>query len=166
MIQLYNDDCYEKIKDIPDNSVDLVIIDPPYLYTTATWGGAFGYKNRSYHAEYDSVSQHTPLDQRKRKNREELRVISSGFNYGLFDELCRTLKEKGYDLYIITKKQDDELSVGLFNLSIDECLDPVVELADSFGSAEFINCSGELKGDKIYLSDLNPYTFSAIILKK
>lgn len=70
------------------------------------------------------------------------------------------------DLYIITKKQDDELSVGLFNLSIDECLDPVVELADGFGSAEFINCSGELKGDKIYLSDLNPYTFSAIILKK
>lgn len=85
-------DCYEKIKDIPDKSVDLVVIDPPYLYTSAKGGGAFGSKNRSYHAEYDSVSQHTPLDERKRKNREEIKVISSGFNYGLFDELCRTLK--------------------------------------------------------------------------
>ena len=92
-ISLYNADCYEKIKDISDNSVDLVIIDPPYLYTTAKGGGAFGSKKRSYHAEYDSVSQHTPLDQRKRKNREEIRVISSGFNYGLFDELCRVLKK-------------------------------------------------------------------------
>lgn len=62
MIELYNADCYEKIKDIPDNSVDLVIMDPPYLYTTAKGGGASGSKNRSYHAEYDSVSQHTPLD--------------------------------------------------------------------------------------------------------
>ena len=93
MIQLFNDDCYEKIKDIPDNSVDLVIIDPPYLYTSAQGGGAFGPKNRSYHAEYDSVSQHTPLDLRKHKNREEIRVISSGFNYGLLDELCRVLKK-------------------------------------------------------------------------
>ena len=70
------------------------------------------------------------------------------------------------DLFIITKKQDDELSVGLFNFSIDECLDPVVELSAEYSTAEYINCSGELKGDKIYLSDLAPYTFSAIILKK
>lgn len=70
------------------------------------------------------------------------------------------------DLYIIIKKQDEELSVGFFNLSIDECLDPVVELAENYTSAEYINCSGELKGDRIFLSDLPPYTFSAIILKK
>ena len=70
------------------------------------------------------------------------------------------------DLYMITKKQDGELSAGLFNLSIDECLDPIVELSEEYISAEFINCSGELKGDKVYLSDLAPYTFSAIILKK
>ena len=92
-VELYCGDCYEKIKDIPDNSVDLVVIDPPYLYTTGGGGGAFGSKKRSYHAEVDSVSQHTPLDDRKRRSREEIRVISSGFNYGLFDELCRTLKK-------------------------------------------------------------------------
>lgn len=27
-------DCYKVIKEIPDNSIDLVIIDPPYLFQT------------------------------------------------------------------------------------------------------------------------------------
>lgn len=30
MIDLKQGDCFELLKDIPDNSVDLVIIDPPY----------------------------------------------------------------------------------------------------------------------------------------
>lgn len=30
MIQLYNADCLEKMKDIPDGSIDLVLTDPPY----------------------------------------------------------------------------------------------------------------------------------------
>ena len=30
---IYNEDCYEGIKKIPDKSVDLVIIDPPYDFT-------------------------------------------------------------------------------------------------------------------------------------
>jgi site-specific DNA-methyltransferase (adenine-specific) len=30
MIELYNADCLEKMKDIPDKSVDLVLTDPPY----------------------------------------------------------------------------------------------------------------------------------------
>ena len=29
-IQLINGDCLEKMKDIPDGSVDLVLCDPPY----------------------------------------------------------------------------------------------------------------------------------------
>ena len=30
MIKLYNDDCLNVIKDIPDNSIDLIVTDPPY----------------------------------------------------------------------------------------------------------------------------------------
>ena len=60
MIQLYNDDCYEKIKDIPDNSVDLVIIDPPYLFNNGKY---------PYHLEIAS--------------------LSSGFDFSILDELCR-----------------------------------------------------------------------------
>lgn len=91
MIKLYNADCYEKLKEIPDKSVDLVIIDPPYLYTTGGGGGAFGSKHRAHHAEYLSVATHTPLDDRKRKNREEIKPISSGFNYDILDELGRCM---------------------------------------------------------------------------
>lgn len=30
MITLYNDDCFKKIKEIPDKSVDFILTDPPY----------------------------------------------------------------------------------------------------------------------------------------
>ena len=35
---IYNEDSYKAIKDIPDNSIDLIVIDPPYLIE-ATQGG-------------------------------------------------------------------------------------------------------------------------------
>ena len=54
-IELYNADCYEKIKEIPDNSVDLVIIDPPYLINGGKSGGCFGREKRAYHSSiYDT----------------------------------------------------------------------------------------------------------------
>lgn len=36
---IYNVDSYEAVKDIPDNSIDLVIIDPPYDIPHTTGGG-------------------------------------------------------------------------------------------------------------------------------
>ena len=30
MYKIYNDDCLNKLKDIKDKSIDLVLIDPPY----------------------------------------------------------------------------------------------------------------------------------------
>ena len=36
-IQLYNGDCLELMKDIPDGSVDLVLTDPPYGATACKW---------------------------------------------------------------------------------------------------------------------------------
>ena len=38
-VTLYNDDCLNVVKDIPDASVDLVIIDPPYLIENTKAGG-------------------------------------------------------------------------------------------------------------------------------
>jgi site-specific DNA-methyltransferase (adenine-specific) len=37
MISLINDDCFNAIKSVSDNSVDLIIIDPPYLTTNEDW---------------------------------------------------------------------------------------------------------------------------------
>ena len=36
-IQLYNGDCLELMKNIPDGSVDLVLTDPPYGTTACKW---------------------------------------------------------------------------------------------------------------------------------
>lgn len=37
MFQIYNGDCLELLKDIPDSSVDLVLADPPYGTTACKW---------------------------------------------------------------------------------------------------------------------------------
>ena len=50
MIELYNADCLEKMKDIPDNSVDLVVTDPPYKFENQ--GGGFYAKNNSTQRTY------------------------------------------------------------------------------------------------------------------
>lgn len=36
--RIYCTDCYEAIKDIPDRSIDLVLIDPPYQIESLTGG--------------------------------------------------------------------------------------------------------------------------------
>jgi len=37
MIDLIHGDCLEKMKDIPDNSIDMVLTDPPYGTTACKW---------------------------------------------------------------------------------------------------------------------------------
>lgn len=41
--ELYNGDCYEILKDIPDNSIDFILTDPPYNTTEADWEHALNY---------------------------------------------------------------------------------------------------------------------------
>lgn len=71
--EIYNEDSYKAIKDIPDKSVDLVIIDPPYEIVAGGGGGAFGVENRDYHKE-----------------------VSKKLNYGItndiLEEICRIQK--------------------------------------------------------------------------
>ena len=37
MINLLHGDCLELMKDIPDNSIDMVLCDPPYGTTACKW---------------------------------------------------------------------------------------------------------------------------------
>ena len=54
-IDLKCGDCLELMKLIPDKSVDLVIIDPPYEIKGGKSGGCFGRDKRKYHSEiYDT----------------------------------------------------------------------------------------------------------------
>lgn len=51
MIQLMQGDCLELIKGIPDNSIDLIITDPPYEFNPKNCGGGGMYNTRHYHKE-------------------------------------------------------------------------------------------------------------------
>ena len=72
-MKLINDDCYKAIKDIPDNSVDLVYTDIPYLFHIG--GGNFMKTKR---ADLYVVA---------------LTPISKGIDYAILDEMVRILKK-------------------------------------------------------------------------
>ena len=100
-------DSYKLIKELPDKSVDLIVTDPPYEYTTGIGGGCFGNKNRTYHEEYFNVCKNTKtLNDRKVKSRTEIKHISSGFDYSLLNEFDRIMKK--INIYIWCSKHQVE----------------------------------------------------------
>lgn len=79
-----NRDCLAGLKDIPDNSVDLVVTDPPYEIVAGGAGGAFGADKRDYHAKY------AELDGGKNA---KTGIRCDGFDFSVLDECCRVLKK-------------------------------------------------------------------------
>ena len=69
--RIYNLDCVEGMKKMPDKSIDLVVTDPPYLIETS---GAGIYK------------------QADKQYVKELNDIKDGFSTDVLDELCRVMK--------------------------------------------------------------------------
>lgn len=99
-VKLYNGDCQEILKNIPDKSVDLVVTDPPYEFIATSGAGAFGNKRgkaglgRDYHDEYASVYyEKTDLGKRKKTNLGDLDHICKGFDFSILDECCRVMKK-------------------------------------------------------------------------
>lgn len=70
--KIYNEDCLEGLKKIPDKSIDLVVTDPPYVISTS---GAGIYK------------------QADKQYVKELNVIKDGFDQKILDEICRVMKK-------------------------------------------------------------------------
>lgn len=52
---IHCEDCRIGLDRIPDGSIDLVVMDPPYLLETRG-GGTFGSANRTYHSELGPIS--------------------------------------------------------------------------------------------------------------
>lgn len=92
-------DSYKLIKDIPNNSIDLVIIDPPYEFTSFTGGSDLG--KREYIKEYKKVYGHGA---NKGINRiaKEINHISNGFDFKILNELERIMKK--INIYIWCSK--------------------------------------------------------------
>lgn len=84
--KIYNGDCYQLIKEIEDNSIDLIITDPPYQIPGAHASGIIkkGYENRI------------------QKEMVESNIVN-GFDLSLLDELCRIMKK--VNIYIWCNKE-------------------------------------------------------------
>lgn len=93
-------DSYNIIKEIPDKSIDLIIIDPPYLFDNFG-GGCFGNE--------------------RKKNRKELEKIRHGFNYSIINELKRIMKKT--NIYIFCSKAQLK---DYFNIFAEENIDLLV----------------------------------------
>ena len=64
-------DSLQAMKELPENSVDLIITDPPYQFSHLG-GGCFGNQHREYHAE--------------------LKDITDGISDEYLEEMCRVMK--------------------------------------------------------------------------
>ena len=69
-------------------------------------------------------------------------------------------------LYVMCRRDGERLVAGMWNMFPDPALDPVARLAEEYKTAEFYNCAGRLEKDRLILSDLPPFSFSAVILQK
>ena len=67
-------DSYKLIKELPDNSIDCVYTDIPYLYVN----GGLGYSE---------------MCERTARKKQELKDISNGIDYSILDEFKRVLKK-------------------------------------------------------------------------
>lgn len=81
--KLYNMDCMEGMKYLPDKSIDLVVTDPPYLIKT-TGAGIYKQSDKQYV--------------------KELNGIKDGFSEEVLDELCRVMKQINIYLFCSQKQ--------------------------------------------------------------
>ena len=70
------------------------------------------------------------------------------------------------DLYILAKKGESALSVGLWNIFADEIFEPVIELDKAYTSIECIGCTARLEGNTVHLSQLQPFSFAGFEVRE
>ena len=104
--KIYNANAYEFVKTLPENSVDCVYIDIPYLHTRG--GGSklpigqryakrelelIGYDEKLIKNTDPSKYNALRVDKYKAEQRLELVSIEDGIDYSIFDDLCRVMKK-------------------------------------------------------------------------
>lgn len=74
---------------------------------------------------------------------------------------------KNPELYILCKKDNNSMTIGLWNFFADSVLEPKIELDEKYDFANFYNCNGILIEDKIILNEeILPYSFAFITVYK
>ena len=65
------------------------------------------------------------------------------------------------DLYVMNKSDGKALAVGMWNFFDDYISEPVIKLDKNYSKIKFINCTGKLNENTVYLSKIQPYEFVA-----
>lgn len=66
----------------------------------------------------------------------------------------------------MTVKNKNAMSVLLINVFKDEIEEPIVTLDKAYSKIKFVNCRGEMKGNKVYLSEIGSYGFCAFEVER
>lgn len=69
------------------------------------------------------------------------------------------------NLYVYAAKDDEAMSVLLLNIFMDSIDQPVLQLDKEYKSIRGLNCKATLKGDKVILSEIEPYGMAAFEVK-
>ncbi len=106
--KIYNADCYTAVKEIPDNSIDCVYIDIPYLYKMGGCGKGSGniaeryakrnlelkgYNKKLLQNKGKQKYNLKRIDKYNSKKRLEIVEFDSGIDYSIFNDLCRVMKK-------------------------------------------------------------------------
>ena len=70
------------------------------------------------------------------------------------------------DLYLMTKKGQNSMAVGLWNIFADAVYEPVVELDREYEKIRFVNCAGRMEGDKVVLTEIKPFSFAGFEVRE
>lgn len=80
---IYNEDCLEGLRAMPDDCIDLCVTDPPYMLETQG-GGIYNQSDKQYV--------------------KELEDIKDGFRTEILDEICRVMKQVNIYLFCSQKQ--------------------------------------------------------------
>ncbi len=96
MIELYNQDCIEVLKDIPDKSIDLIITDPPYQINSTQTGNKSEF-NISFQKMNDQIEKYN---------------LCKSYNPAILDELIRVMKK--INIYIWCNGKQIQMYIDKF----------------------------------------------------
>lgn len=107
--KIYNEDCLAGLKKMPDNSIDLVLIDPPYDICVS----------KSKKTSDKLTNDIAKLEKELIENN-----LVSGFDIKILDELIRVMKD--INIYIWCNARQIPMYIKYFNLQLKSKLEIIV----------------------------------------
>jgi len=65
------------------------------------------------------------------------------------------------EAYVLTSVGENSMAVAILNISLDEIIEPVIQLDKVYTKVSCVNCQGVLDKDTIRLDTISPYGFAA-----